>query len=679
MIAVSNHRAYGLWSVGGQFINTGAVLLLLALRGGVSAAESGAWVERLAFWATPELRSLKSEVARIDRDLGTLPIIAGVNSGNRAGFQSAGKADEQSWWVEVELAEAMQVDTVVLVPLLAKGSSGQVEGFGFPRQFLLEGIDTDGESVLLLDETGKDFPNPGLYPVSVAGAAGIKLQRIRLTATEPWHGEGAGVLALAEMMVLAGNHNLTRSAKVRASSARELPPTWSKNNLVDMMTPLGLPLAPGDEKIMGWHGPVLINIERQQAVTVDLGKAMPLDEIRLVPAGRGRTGWNSHYGFPTRFKVETALVADFSDAVMVYDRTTISLLSPGQNLQSYTARHAGRYVRVTATRLRDRAGEAVFALGELQAYSGELNVARGAAVMPGVSLEEGEWSSVGLTDGLSGGGELLELPEWIRKLEMRRVLEQQRASSIQRRSEVFTRAEHTLVSASVGGAGGIVLLAGLFSWRGRRQRIFDRERHRERLARDLHDELGSNLGSIALISSLAVLEDAPQMRADLAEIEQVARESADSMRDMVCLLGGKKGGVAADWLNVMAGLAKRLMRGVELECRLPTSPLTWEPNLETRREIYLFCKEVLHNAAKHGHPSHLKFHLGPTQDGLRIEIADDGSGFAPEIIQSGHGLGNLRERANMMRAKMVLTSSADKGTTVVLEVPRAKRWTKRKN
>ncbi len=651
----------------------------MTLPGVSSAAESPAWVERLAFWATPELHALKSEVAGIDRDLKTLPSIAGVNSGNRAGFQSAGKADELSWWVEVELAEPTQVDSVVLVPLLAKGSSGQVEGFGFPRQFLLEGIDTDGDSVILLDETGKDFPNPGLYPVSVTGPAGIELLRIRLTAIEPWQGEGAGVLALAEMMVLADNRNLTANGKVRASSSRELPPTWSKNNLIDMMTPLGLPLAPGEGKIMGWHGPVMPNIERQQEVTVDLGKVVPLDEVRLVPAGRGRTGWNSHYGFPTRFKVETALTADFAEAAMVYDRTTSNLLSPGQNLQSYPARLAGRYIRVTATRLRDRAGEAVFALGELQAYSDGFNVARGAAILPGVSLETGEWSSVGLTDGLSGGGKLLELPEWIGKLETRRELEKQRANSIQRRSDVFTRAEHTLVGASVGGAGGIVLLAAAFSWRGRRQRVLDRERHRERLARDLHDELGSNLGSIALISSLAVHEEAPQMRADLAQIEQVARESADSMRDMVSLLGGKKGGVAADWLNVMHGLAERLMRGAELECRLPTSPLNWEPNLEARREIYLFCKEVLHNAARHGHPTHLKFHLSPTHDGLRIEIADDGCGFNPELVQSGHGLGNLRERANMIRADMKLTTSSEQGTTVVLDVPRAKRWTKRKN
>jgi signal transduction histidine kinase len=270
----------------------------------------------------------------------------------------------------------------------------------------------------------------------------------------------------------------------------------------------------------------------------------------------------------------------------------------------------------------------------------------------------------------------LELPEWFRQLDQRRLLEKEREQIIQRRGRLFIRAEHTLVTASVCGASGIVLMAGLFSWRGHRQRVRDRERHRERLARDLHDELGSNLGSIALISSLAGLEEPCQMRLDLAEIEKVARESADSMRDMVSLLGGRRGGAAADWLNVMKGLAERLMRGVDLECRLPTTPLTWEPNIETRRELYLFCKEVLHNAARHGRPRHLKFHLSPTSDGLRIEISDDGCGFALENREAGHGLGNLRERASMMRAEMKLTSNPGSGTTVILDVPKARRWKK---
>lgn len=656
-----------------------SLVSFLAIFSTAQAMEEPWWVERLAFWSAPEMRALKAESAQIDSDLTHLPAIASINSGNRTGFQSAGKMEGEELWVEVELAEAEAVDSVVMVPLLAKGSNGLIAGFGFPKRFTLEGIDADGETVLLMDETAKDFPNPRLYPVTANCPDGTILRRIRLTATAAWENDGPPVLALAEMLVLKGNRNLTWRAKVHSSSSREISPTWSRGNLVDMMTPLGLPLVPGESKIMGWHGPVAVAIDQQQTVTLDLGKAERIEEIRLVPAISNNMAWGSNYGFPTRFKLETSLSADFQETTVIHDRSGSTLLSPGQNLQIYGSNgQMGRYVRVTANRLRDRTGDYVFALGELQVYSGNTNVAKSAAVVNSESLESGSWSSAGLTDGSSGGGTLLELPEWFRLLEKRRILEMRRIEIGQRRSLLFVHAEHALVGTSVGGAGSVVLLAAILSWRGRRQRVLDRERHRERLARDLHDELGSNLGSIALISSFASQEDAAQMRLDLAEIERVARESADSMRDMVSLLGGKTGGVAADWLHVMNGLAERLLRGVKLDCKLPSAPLIWQPNLETRREIYLFCKEALHNAAKHAHPQNLKFHLSPSQDGLQIEISDDGCGFDRSQVHSGHGISNLRERAAMMRAKMNLTSSVKNGTTITLDVPRGRRWIKHK-
>jgi len=655
------------------------LLWLLMGSGVLAAAESPPWVERLNFWSGAELRALKSEMAVIDQQLEKLPRIAGVNSGNRTGFQSAGKAEGEDMWLEVELAKAIALDRVVLVPMLmSKGASGEVAGFGFPRRFLLEGIDEAGNVVLLMDETAKDFPNPGLYPVSAWCPAGLILRKVRLTVIKPWVSQGPAVLALSEMMLLQGNRNMTWNVKVNSSSSREIPPTWARSNLVDMMTPLGLPVAPGGSEIMGWHGPVATSMNQEQAVTIDLGKPVKLDEIRLIPAWRESMAWDTFYGFPTRFKVETSLEPDFAISEMVFDRTQSSLLSPGQNVNIFPIRQKqARYVRVTAARLRNRTGDYVFALGELQAYSGNVNVALGAPVCAGESLENDEWSKSGLTDGFSKGGVLQELPEWLEKLEERRNLEIRRSAAARRQRQIAVSAEQTLVGASVFGASAIVLLAGVFSWRGHRNRALDRERHRERLARDLHDELGSNLGSIALISSFAKQEDAAQMRLDLAEIELVARESADSMRDMVSLLGSRRGGAAADWLHVMGGLAERLMRGVELECRLPTAALTWEPNLETRREIYLFCKEVLHNAARHGNPSRLKFHLGPAPDGLRVEIIDDGCGFNPELVQHGHGLGNLRERATMMRASMDYNSAPGEGTRVRLDVPRGRRWKKR--
>ena len=642
------------------------------------AAEKPVWVERLAFWAAPELRRLDQEVAALERSLDKMPSAAGVNSGARIGYQSESYDDDQDMWLKIELAEPSPVDTVVLVPFLGQASSGGVPGFGFPRRFILQGIDRDGKKVPLMDESHADFPNPGLYPVTATCPPKTVLRSVRLSVIEPWRTIGPPVLAMSEIFMLNGNRNMTRGAKVTSPTSREIPPGWHRPNLVDMTTPLGLPLAPGGSEVLGWHGPVATSINQRISVTVDLGRPFMLDEIRLLPASRQNMAWNTYYGFPQRFKIEGSQNGEFAHPVLIHDQTGSVLASPGQNILRFPCPdQALRFIRMRATRLRKGDGSFTFALGELQAYVGNDNVAAGAKVIAQSSLEDKEWSRVGLTDGSAKGGIVMELPDWLRSLERRRSLEMDLDRKKQLRKQAFTRAEHMLVTTSVCGASGIVLLAGMFSWRGHRQRVLDRERHRERLARDLHDELGSNLGSIALISSLAGQEDADQMRFDLAEIETVARESADSMRDMVSLLGGKRAGSAADWLNVMNGLAERLLRGVELECRLPTAPLIWEPNIETRRELYLFCKEVLHNAAKHGQPDHLKFHLSPIPGGLRIEIADDGRGFVRESVLSGHGLGNLRERAAMMRAEMTLTSAPGAGTTVILDVPKGRRWTKR--
>lgn len=656
------------------------IAVILGAQGGL-AAQPPRWMERIAFWTTTEIDGLRREIDHIDRQLARLPGLAGINSGNRLGYQTAGIPPGGDPWIEVELESPATLEWVVLVPLLAKGVENQVPGFGFPRRFMLEGFTSDSdEPVILMDKTDAAFPNPGCYPVSAAVPPDVALRRIRLTATEPWRGDGPPLLALSEIMLLQGNRNMTRGVRVNASSSREIPPTWSRYNLVDMMTPLGLPIAPGNAPVMGWHGKVCQTQGINQQVTVDLRGVHPLDEIRLVPAWTSRMPWEAHYGFPARFQIEGSASGDDGSWFMIYDRSNTTLLSPGRNLQIFPGTpQPARYLRVTANRLRARTGDYVYALGELQAYQGDRNIALGAAMDAPESLVDHEWKPEGLTDGLAGGGELLELPDWIRRLAQRQTLETRRGTLATQLSGTLLRAEQHLIAGSVGGALAIVMVTGVMSWRGHRFRVLERERFRERLARDLHDELGSNLGSIALISSLAGQEDAVQMRVDLAEIEEVARESADSMRDMICLLGGQRGRPGGDWLDVLRHLSGRLLRGLNADCALPAKPLVWEPNLETRRELYLFCKEALHNAVRHGRPRHVKFELSPTKGGgLRVEIQDDGEGFDPGQTIGGHGLTNLRERAATMKADMRLDSAPGCGTTVSLDIPRGRRWKKRR-
>ncbi|MDP4646530.1 MAG: histidine kinase [Akkermansiaceae bacterium] len=652
------------------------VWLFAALPG---VAEEPDWVERLTILLSPELREIGSEIEEIDSELEVLPVPLNINSGMTRGFQTGLVKEGEDMWVEIELPETVEADRVVLFPMLAKGREESVSGHGFPRRFKLEAMDAEGAVVLLADESGGDFPNPGLYPVVVKCPPGIRIGRIRLTVISQPDDEEPKLLALAEMMVLKGNQNVALGGAVTASSSRELKPTWARNNLLDMVTPLGLPVEPPGGQLLGWCSEDADNPDTVKTVTLDLGREVRLDEVRIAPAWQHEMPGQFGYGFPSKFAVSTAKTLDGKNDFIIHDQRQEALLSPGQNLQCYpTGSEEVRYIRVQATHLRMGSGNPLFALGEIQAYSGGKNVAVGAKVICEESLENEKWGRAALTDGLMRSGHFLELPEWIDGLVRRGQLEVRRAGLKGKRATLLALGERILLGGSVGVTCGVGLLAGIMLLRVNRQRRTDRERHRERLARDLHDEIGSNLGSIALISAFAVegKYDQGQMRQDLVEIERVARESADSMRDMVEVLGGGRGGATSDWLGVMEKLAERLLRGVELDCRLPDGTLKVEPDLETRREIYLFCKEVLHNIAKHAGARKVRFYLKAIPEGLWVEIADDGCGFDQKMRSTGHGLGNLKERAAGLRANFDFSSSPGVGTVVRLEIPRARRWRK---
>jgi signal transduction histidine kinase len=151
------------------------------------------------------------------------------------------------------------------------------------------------------------------------------------------------------------------------------------------------------------------------------------------------------------------------------------------------------------------------------------------------------------------------------------------------------------------------------------------------------------------------------MRADLVEVQTIARESADSMRDMVRLISRRSDRGSEEWSAVVQGLARRLLRGTDLDIQLNAD----SPSLETRRELYLFIKEVLHNIAAHSGARHVRLHTSR----MTIEVSDDGIGFDPAAPSTGHGLSNLRERAATLNGELHIQSEPGQGTRITLTLP----------
>jgi signal transduction histidine kinase len=113
------------------------------------------------------------------------------------------------------------------------------------------------------------------------------------------------------------------------------------------------------------------------------------------------------------------------------------------------------------------------------------------------------------------------------------------------------------------------------------------------------------------------------------------------------------------------GLARRLLRGIDLDIQFDAD----SPSLETRRELYLFIKEVLHNIATHSRAKHVRLHTRRNRDRMTVEISDDGIGFDPAGPSAGHGLSNLRERATTLHGELHIQSEPGHGTRITLTLP----------
>ena len=656
------------------------IVLFLSFLCDTQGADSQ-WAERLAFWSWNELHGMDIQLEETQRNLESLPELMLINSSLRIGLKTGYTTEEDVRWIELTLQEAAPADAIVLVAPLAKGANAVVAGYGFPVRFKIELFDEQNQSQVIMDRTAEDYPNPGCYPV-VARFAPRPVKRVRFTATEPWSVDGPEILALAEMLVLSGTRNLALSATVTSSSSRNAPRAWTRSNLTDMVTPLGLPVAPQAGGSLGYHSAVAATADTEKTLTLTLPEITPVDEIRLVPVRRKEVPLWFDYGFPVRYKIEAATREDFSDAVVIQEITDRLQPSPGMNLVCIPAHQTrAKYIRITATQLWYRKSDYVFALAEVQVFKNGRNIAPegGFTASDTLTGEDGaDWSLSALNDGLTESGRLISLPDWFAQLETRHNFEQERSRLKSRREALVEHAQHQLVYGSVGSVGGIILLSGVVLWRQQRNRKRDAQRLHDKLARDLHDEIGSNLGSITLICSFAAQADATpeSMRADIMEIEQVAAETADSMRDMVDLISTRRSEAENDWLDVLLRLTERLLRSHTLDCALPAAPLALEPDIETRRELYLFCKEVLHNISRHARATRVRFHLTPTAEGLRIEITDNGDGFDSTQAASGHGLSNLRERATVMAASLQILSTPGTGTSITLDLPRSHRWRK---
>ncbi|HEY1786786.1 MAG TPA: two-component regulator propeller domain-containing protein [Verrucomicrobiae bacterium] len=220
-----------------------------------------------------------------------------------------------------------------------------------------------------------------------------------------------------------------------------------------------------------------------------------------------------------------------------------------------------------------------------------------------------------------------------------------------------------------------LLVLGIFAafvfgiLRQRRIRLREMERLRVRIAGDLHDELGSSLWSIALLSQMLKKHGkmGDEERRDAGEIHRIAGQTSNAIRDIVWIINPAFDTVQ-DLVQRMKDFAGTILRGAEYQLNCEGLSLSRRLTLGFRENVFLMYKEILTNVAKHAEASSVEICLKELPRIWELSVRDNGRGFDPLTPVTGNGLQNLRRRAEKIGASVHVTSSPGKGTTVMLSI-----------
>ncbi len=210
-------------------------------------------------------------------------------------------------------------------------------------------------------------------------------------------------------------------------------------------------------------------------------------------------------------------------------------------------------------------------------------------------------------------------------------------------------------------------------YRFRIRRLLEIERTRTRIATDLHDDIGSDLSKISLLSEIVKMQMSKGNEENnhlLTTIAETSRKSVDSMRDIVWAINPSRDSLD-DLVKKMRLFAEESLveKNIKLIFNAPTDHQKLKLSMDTRREVYLIFKEAVSNTAKYSNCSQVEIDFAITGKEISLQVKDNGEGFDVAQDFDGNGLNNMKRRCETLKGKFEITSQKGIGTNISAKFP----------
>ncbi|MDZ4810617.1 MAG: two-component regulator propeller domain-containing protein [Bacteroidota bacterium] len=218
----------------------------------------------------------------------------------------------------------------------------------------------------------------------------------------------------------------------------------------------------------------------------------------------------------------------------------------------------------------------------------------------------------------------------------------------------------------------LLLFYGFYLYRIRQ--ILRLQKVRNRIATDLHDDIGSTLTNISILSELTNknLHQPEQAKKFLQRITEEVNESSQALDDIIWNVNNNND-TLEEMLVRMRRFSAELFDQSEVKCYLELQPdaATKKISMEQRRDLYLLYKESLNNIYKHAEAKTVWVDLKLSGNSFTLMIRDDGKGFNTKDITHRNGLKNLKTRVEKWEGKLIIISLPGKGSQIEIIMPLA--------
>jgi signal transduction histidine kinase len=204
-------------------------------------------------------------------------------------------------------------------------------------------------------------------------------------------------------------------------------------------------------------------------------------------------------------------------------------------------------------------------------------------------------------------------------------------------------------------------------------RLIAVQKLRLRVARDLHDDMGSTLSTINILSSMAkskINTDTPKATEFITKISDNSQRMMEAMDDIVWSI--KPSNDSMEKITArMREFATNVLEAKDIEIDFKVAPKVNDIrlNMEARRDFFLVFKEAVNNAAKYSKASLVHVFITVHNKKLLLMVHDNGIGFEVNDNSRGNGMGNMQKRADAMKGRLLVKSAPGEGTKITLTVP----------